>query len=278
MASIEKVEEIQIDNAIFDSICDCTYVLLCIKNENRLNSVKKNIEILKPTKNVKLIFSKGYKLNPNATKPNQDLYLSQIYIFDDAIKNNYERILFLEDDFFLRQPLTSHQITSINQFLKKNNPSLYSLGSFIWPTPLSYLQQHHNAINNRIGCTHALFYNKDAMEIIGSFFKNNSDNIDITIDSGLIYIKKKLIISRYYKPLVYQLFTDTDNKKLGWDQCGYFFQCYIIKLSIKLFSMYEKEEPGWNVWYIFPLILYIIILIIIILILIKILKKRNSLA
>ena len=95
---IITVKELTFETGIFDEIVNCTYVLLCCgPTPEREKSVYTNIDIFKPTSIVKLIYNSGYKKCTLTTSSMDDMASAQIYIFNDALKNNYKRILFLEN-------------------------------------------------------------------------------------------------------------------------------------------------------------------------------------
>ena len=52
----------------------------------------------------------------------------QLFIFNDSIKNNYKRILYLEDDFELKKELNKEDIYNITEFINTKNPDVYGSG------------------------------------------------------------------------------------------------------------------------------------------------------
>ena len=141
---IFKIDTIELNDTIFDSIIDRTYVILCCGEIY----VKKNINILRPTKYVDLIYFMGYKDCDKSVNTANDLLNNNIYVIKDAIKNNYNRILVLEDDFFLRKPLENKDINNITEFIKENNPDVYTLGCFGIPTISTIMYKHQKLLNN----------------------------------------------------------------------------------------------------------------------------------
>ena len=273
---IFKIEELNMNNSIFDSIAYCTYVVLCCgENPKRLPSVLKNINILKPTHKVKLIYNKGYKNCACSVSVNHDLVNIQTYIFEDAIRNNYERILWLEDDFELPEEIGKNHILSINNFIKQNNPCIYGLGNISLPEITSIFKPHQKVVNNFLGLTHAVFYNKNAMRKLVKYYKACKNPIQLGTDTSIMYINN-IEVYRYYIPLVFQKLPETENQKEGWKN-----QKFVIPLNLtigipKLLNLHKSLQPGYTIIYIVPYIIYLLILILCIVLIKYIYKKLQK--
>jgi hypothetical protein len=273
---ISKIEEIYIKNPIFDSIANCTYIVLCCgENPKRLSSVMKNINILNPTTKVKLIYNKGYKNCECSKSVNHDLANIQNYIFEDAISNNYKRILFLEDDFELPEKIDKDDIININNFIKNHNPDVYGLGNFSIPEITSIFSAHEKVLCNFLGLTHAVFYNKNSMKKICKYYKNHKNPITLGIDSSISEIDN-IEVYRYYRPLVYQKLPATENQKNGWkNQIGTILATISIGF-INLTKLHSKLEPGYSILYVLPYILYLIFILLFIILIRYIYKKCKN--
>ena len=89
------------DKGIFDTIVDITYILL-MENSPREKSVLDNIHKFKLSKKVIIQYNKGFlncKKDLIQQTTNYDLSDAYNNVFIDSLKNNYNRILVLEDDF-----------------------------------------------------------------------------------------------------------------------------------------------------------------------------------
>jgi len=273
---VHKIEEIHITNSIFDSIADCTYVCLCCgENPKRLPSVLKNIKILKPTQKVKLVYNKGYKNCDCSLSVNHDLVYNQTYIFEDAIRNNYNRILWLEDDFELPEKIGKDHIRSISDFIKQNNPDIYGLGNFSLPKITSIFSPHQKVVSNYLPMSHAVFYNNNAMRKIVKYYKGHKNPIELGTDTSIMYINN-IEVYRYYIPLVFQKLPETENQKEGWKN-----QKFIIPLNLasgipKLFNLHKNLQPGYTILYILPYILYLLLLIVFVVLIKYIYKKLQK--
>ena len=90
---IIKMSHIETCGGIFDEIVDCTYVLLCCgKNPQREENVYRQLNILKPSKHIIIVYNSGYKLCKYSANTSDDLRNAQLYIFNHALDNNYKRI------------------------------------------------------------------------------------------------------------------------------------------------------------------------------------------
>ena len=271
---VVKIKQIYIENPIFDDIADCTYVVLCCgDNPKRLPSVLKNIKILKPTTTVKLIYNKGFKDCPFSNSVNNDLVNIQSYIFRDAINNNYNRILYLEDDFTLKYPIKQEDYLSINKFIRKHNPDVYGMGNFGFPRIDYIFSAHEKVVLNFLGMAHCVFYNKNYMYNCLEYYKENSEN---TMPDLVTKDIKNIEAYRYYKPLVYQTLPPTDNQKNGWAKIMGNFLTSIIILSIKLLGLDNRLEPGYTITYIIPYVFYFIIALFLFFLIKFIIKKVRN--
>jgi len=263
---IYKIKTLEFDNTIFDSVCDCTYVILCCgDNPHRLPNVMKQINILRPTRYVKLIFNKGYKQCPISISVNNDLVNIQKYVFKDALSRGYKRILFLEDDFQLLKPIQQEYIDEICCFINKNKTNVYSLGNFMIPDPMTLFSHHQRPILNHVGMTHAMFYDNISMKACYDYFHNfKGDRKVLSLDFSLAYVPN-ISIYRYYKPIIMQLLPETENQKHGWEnQAGKVF-AYISIKGVKMLGLDKQLQPGFDILYMVPFVLYLLCMIIILL-------------
>ena len=274
---IIDIKNIKFDKGIFDSVVDCTYVLLCCgPKPYREDSVYKNLKILQPSSVVKLIYNSGYKNCCETKSPMDDMATAQLYIFKDALKHNYKRILWLEDDFFLPNHISNFDINLIISFIKNNDPSVYGLGNFIIPSPKTLLSYHQSPLFNLIPLTHAMIYNNIYMKKAIQYYEKN--DIKMFQDS-LPYYLKDISIYRYYKPLIYQTFPETDNQKNGWELNRAPITKIIMKFApnlVKLVKLDKDISPGYEIIYYGVYILYFIIILIIFLVLYYYLMKYKN--
>jgi hypothetical protein len=257
---INKIVDLSFNHGIFDEIIDCTYVLLCCgPKPQRENSVYKNLDVLRPTSNVKLIYNNGYKNCCISTSPMDDMAAAQIYIFKHALKNNYNRILFLEDDFTVPSELKVTDVINITKFIKDKDPCLYGLGNFMIPTPLTLLSLHQVPIFNFIPLAHAVIYNKTYMEKAIEYYSYYSP----VVHQDMLPLKlKEMKYYRYYKPLIYQTFPQTENQVKSWKKIfnSNFLLSFVLN-SIKIIKLDKQIQPGYTIVYSVSYLFYILILV-----------------
>jgi len=264
---IYNIKTIELSDTIFDTVCDCTYVILCCgENPYRLPSVLKNIQILRPTRYVKLIFNKGYKQCQLSVSVNNDLVNIQKYVFKDALIKGYKRILYLEDDFQLPKQIIEKDVNNICSFIKNNNPCVYGLGNILFPSPTTIFSYHQKPILNTIfGMAHCLFYNNIGMKACYDYFDNfKGDKRTLALDTTLCHIPG-IDLYRYYKPLVMQTLPPTENQKHGWKyQTGEYGLTIWLK-CVRLLNLHRSVYPGFTILYIIPYVIYILVIFFIIL-------------
>ena len=198
---------------------------------------------------------------------NNDLINIQKFIFRDALQHGIRRILYLEDDFELDNPIQKEDKEQITNFILSEQPNVYGLCNFTIPT-LSTMNSYHNkSLYNMIGMTHVMFYDSHAMRNIHDYFENfKGDKNLLGVDTS-IYTVPDISVYRYYKPLVFQKFPSTDSQKLGWkNNMGEFTANMCIK-GVKLLKLDKQFQPGFTIVYLIPFILYIIGMIMIVVIL-----------
>lgn len=268
---IYKIKSFELSETIFDTVCDCTYILLCCgENPHRLPSVIRNIQILRPTRYIKLIFNKGYKQCRISTSVNNDLVNAQKFIFKDALNNGFKRIMYLEDDFELEHPIQKKDRDEIVDFITVENPNIYGLCNFTIPTITTLTSYHNKSLYNIIGMAHVMIYDSHAMKNIYNYFDNfKGDKNSLGIDLSISNIPN-ISVYRYYKPLIFQKFPSTENQKHGWkNQTNEFTADMFIK-CLKIIKLDRQFQPGFTIVYLLPYFLYVILLLIIIVIIIVI--------
>lgn len=203
------VEYSSVPHGTFDSVIDCTYVLL-MENSPREQSILKTVKEVQLTQCVRIQYNKGFKKCTKKLpeqKTNFDLMHALQNVFKDALMNGYERIVVLEDDCIFDERIHDPEVVNdLTTFLRDTNPEVYNLGTMIFLTfPWAPLfQKHHRMLCG--GLTHAMIYNKKYMKSIVQSIHVSTD-IEPTFHFSAF---------TYYKPLAYQLLTKTENSQDGW--------------------------------------------------------------
>jgi len=273
-------------NGFFDSFVDATYILTMENSKRKLdyeNQLKKYI----PTKIVYIVVNKGYKKcakNLVKQQPNYDLIDANLNIMNHSLKNNYENILILEDDFIFNDALIESKIVNeIKDFFNnnKNKNFYFNLGSC--PSLFNIIPNKNIYKCILTFTTHGVIYKKNLiLEIL------NDKNIYIKNDN---YIHIDSYINKYsgyfYKiPLVFQTFPETENQKF-WTTNNILSK--ITKLQNKYLNIdgssnnYYKIKNGWykmySIIFFFNYLLNIIgasIILLILYYLYKITMKKNK--
>jgi sulfur transfer complex TusBCD TusB component (DsrH family) len=262
-------EQYKYKKGIFDSFIDATYILTLVGSD-RIENINKQLEYVIPTKNVFIVLNKGYKKCDKVLyKQNSvyDIVDANKNALEHSLKNNFNNILILEDDFIFSEKLKDKNIINdIKLFINnnKNKVFYYNLGTY----PILFYPNINlfNNIYRGIYCplAHANIYNKNC---VNEIFKNIK-NIKLSWDEYLV----ENYINYFYKyPLIYQIFPETENKKLWFSKKlkNSFFK-YIDDLRIKILNLDKEPQPGFNIMYTFFFILNYSIWVLIIIIFIYI--------
>ena len=253
-----------------------TYIITLDNAIDRHKNIYKQLKHLCPTKNVSIVFNKGYKKcdkiykNKIINKTYIDLFHAYLYIFKLAKENNFDNILILEDDFIWTNNISNNDIKSINNFINNNQYYYYLLGTkpFLM-TPFTIFNNHIHIFIK--GSTHSGIFSKNGINYILDYCTkcNYKDDIDIITT----HIPYKYC---YYKPICIQVFDFTNNKKTWQEDLNYLMK-NIIKIGEyfdHIFNLDKKNniEYSFKRYGTFLKIINIIFYILVLLLLVKILK------
>ena len=252
----------------FDSFVDMTYIITMV-GSNRINHIEKQLEKYIPTKNIYIVYNKGYK---NCNKklhlyiPPYDITHTYFTIMEHSIKHNYNNILILEDDFIFNSNIKNPKILNELYNFFKNSPNIpffYNLGAF----PLLFYPNF--TFNNTYrgymtAAAQAIIYNK---KIQLDLIKHKNEDIK----HWDFYISEKYRNYFYKYPLCYQTFSESSNQEYWLCNTNNSILCsllnYMVNKFFKNMNLHEKPEPGFYIVYsIFFVIHYILIFLVICLI------------
>ena len=262
------------NNNLLNNSVDATYVIH-LENNGRLNSIIEQLQFFQPTKQVFILFNKGFKKckkDSHIISSNTDLVDAYFKIFEHSNENYFNNILILEDDFIFNKQIKNKVICDdINNFILNNNEEefIYYLGC------LPFFQNKYSGNHNIVlisGGTHAVIYSK---KLIDNTILKMDKKIIVDWDLETKFFKKYM----YNKPLCYQLFPETENYNNWYSPLK--FDVYTVKFLMKQNKLDENVEPGYSNFYywseILTYFLYILLLFIIFIILKKIyLRKINE--
>jgi GR25 family glycosyltransferase involved in LPS biosynthesis len=250
-------KHIEFESGILDKTVDCTYVIH-LENNGRLTHIYDEINKTKPTRNVFIVFNKGFKkcekqLIEQASY--QDLTDAFLQCFKHAKENGYKNILILEDDFIFNEEIKqkSH-IENIHHFLEsnKNTEFVYHLG--LIPIIAYPYGDFYNYRSIKSLTMHSAIYSE---KCIANFRKLKLEykHWDTIIEKS---VKNRFF---YYKPLCYQTFPETENKKSWHEKDGNLYFTKIKHGIIHSLNLNDKPEPGFSILYLFSNFLFFLFLI-----------------
>ena len=210
-----KIIDFKLNPGTFEDTIDRIYILT-MEDSDRHEKIMEQVIKANICSNVSVQVNKGYKKchkNLKARLPNHDLCHASKNVHKDAISRNCKRILHIEDDCEFNDRIHDPVVISeIKDFLQRNDPKIYSLGtvvSIINPIDILANQSHQRLIFNT--CTHAIIFNREMSEMISDPSYNfMPDHIDL--DTTRHYDK-----FTYKYPIAYQRWAETENSKV-WDK------------------------------------------------------------
>jgi hypothetical protein len=266
-----RFEKFFFQKGLLDNCVDATYIIH-LEDNGRFESIMNQLDEYHPTKLTYIVFNKGYK---NCEKkdyiniPPYDLVDAFLKVFKHANQNNYNNILILEDDFIFHKDIKKKFIqkdicTFINKQQNKNFQ--YLLGCIPLIKLPCHLKCKHYVCVLSLG-SHACIYSK----------KNRIETLKVKQqiikdwDAYHWYYNKRYT---YYKPLCYQLFSETDNSKY-WNYNYYILYIggKLLLIIFKCLQLDKQVEPGYSFFYLFSKLLPVILVVLLILLLIPIIRR-----
>lgn len=241
---------------LFDDFVDMTYIITSHKDLERNKKVELELQKLIPTRKIYFVYNSTYKtckkILPQQIPP-YDLKDANLNIMHHSLENGFNNILILENDFFYSDFLLNNKeivVREIKDFFNDSSNSetsfAYNLGPNIQLCYPNFFSKHKNTHKLLWGCgAQAVIYNKIIqLEIIQ---KNGNGNVitQFIVDSDKhidIYIISNFDIFFYNKPLIVQIWNNTENSNhWKWNS--------ILKILIKLFILDTNPELGLNYIY-----------------------------
>jgi len=247
-------KKLQYKKGFLDASVDATYIIH-LKDNGRLEHIYQQLDQYQPTKTVYIAFNLGFK---NCKKQlieqisYNDLTDAFLQCFKHADSQGYNNILILEDDFIFSSDIKNPgHINSIRQFVlsKEGDNFIYYLGCVpIFIIPKSF-GSHYLSLKSLT--THAIIYSKKARSKITDFSGKHWDVI-VEKNIGFRYL--------YYKPLCYQTFPETENKK-EWADKDNGVITWIKNVFIKSLSLDKEAEWGFAFLYILSKLILLVLMI-----------------
>ena len=200
------------ETGFFDNIIDCCYVLT-MENSKRSKNINYRLSIMGyPCKKIRIQYNKGFRNCQKVLKEqkiNFDLADSYYNVFLDSVKNKYNNILVLEDDFVFTHSIKNKKIIKdIENLYKNKRVDVFNLGlGFSFINPFFYKFNCHRLLTSF--WTHSIIYNKSYYLKFIDDYKNNKMNYD-HVDSRLNFFVTPNIYS-HKNILCVQSFKDSEN-------------------------------------------------------------------
>ena len=269
MNKCTKYDYIEFNKGLLDNCIDVVYVIL-LEGIERTKNVYSQINNFKLCKKNYIQINKPYKICHimELKKQNSAYHLlhNNIEIFKHAKLNKFNNILILEDDFIFNEDIKNiNIIKDLEKFTKTIDFNLLYLGAnntFFWPN-ICNIKFPHVLLN---GLTHSVIFSKKSRNIILKKYEKSS-NIkylghechDLWFNS---FLNKKYF---YYKPLCFQPFPMTENRK-HWNN-------KIVETVIKILKLDTEPISGFYKIYLINYIINFCIFITIFYVLFLLYKK-----
>ena len=235
-------ERINNNKSLFP-IIDCTYVII-LKDSKYESRIREQMRRYPLSKNILLQWNKGYK-NCRKKLPRQfsvsDLTDSYKTIFHNAIINDYEYIIILEEDFVVLGDMMDGGIREeIQYFLRREEVEMLSLGSVVWGSR-ECGDDNFRKLDIKQG-THAFVYKREIILYLYNLIKNSEEVLDMDIMTN-IYCKG---MYGYKRPLIIQVFSVTENQE-NWgsnirNPLKRSILLFMLLLLLKIFGFNGEER------------------------------------
>lgn len=255
-----RFELIEFEDYIFENI-EATYIIH-LEGNGRINHIFDQLKKYHPSKKVYIVFNKGYKnceKDLARQRTAEDLVDANMTVFEHA--QQYKNVLVLEDDFIFSEDIKKHS-THVDDFLKRED-FVYQLGSI--PCLAYPIDMYHWRV---YGLTsHANIYSPSSRTLLLDHYRDKKDSI-YHIDH---YVAAVLSVYMYYKPLCYQTFPMTENKKGWYNSINPFWK--IISDNFTFWTNIDKEPAmGFSIMYFGAKLIPVLFLLFLIWILIKLIS------
>jgi hypothetical protein len=198
-----RFELLEFEDCLFKNV-DATYILH-LEGNGRIDHIHEQLKTYHPTKKVYIVYNKGYKKCEKdlvVQRTTDDLVHATMTVFEHA--KQYKHVLVLEDDFIFSKDVAKHA-KRVDDFLKKDSSFVYQLGAM--PYFAIPIDMYHCRISG--GTAHSNIYSSSARKIFLDDYilqKHTIENMDY-------YVSTLLTMYMYHKPLCYQTFPKTENRK-----------------------------------------------------------------
>jgi hypothetical protein len=236
-----RFELLEFDDCLFENV-DATYILH-LEGNGRIDHIHEQLKTYHPSKKVYIVYNKGYTCKKKIKEKTSgyDLIHANMTVFEHA--QQYKHVLVLEDDFIFSKDIKKHAI-HVDNFLKRDASFVYQLGSTpVYAIPVEW---YHYRISG--GTAHSNIYSSSARKL----FLDDYISKKHTIENMDYYVSTLLTMYMYHKPLCYQTFPKTENRK-NWtrnfpDTISKMLD-FLMDTFISCTNLENKPEPGFSILY-----------------------------
>ena len=231
--------ELRFSEGVLDSAVNMAYLLTMVDSNREWQKELYNFPL---SSKVTVVYNMGFR-NCKKQLVKQisycDLQDAVLYIFNDALRKGYQRILVLEDDFQILEKKKEHYY-SVEDFIKKKNPDVYNLGPMITlcgkPSILT-----HNA-SWFFTTTHAVIYNQNYITYFVQKAPHRAGHVDTYFNKASV---KKYT---YYMPLIGQTFPMTENRQSWPMSISYLSDMWISVWRLDTSCQNYKYQQWFLTW------------------------------
>jgi len=249
-----RFELLEFEDCLFENV-DATYILH-LEGNGRLDHIHEQLKTYHPSKKVYIVYNKGYKKcakELNKQTSGHDIIHANITVFEHA--KQYKHVLVLEDDFIFNKDVAKHA-SHVDDFLESDTTFVYQLGSN--PLVAIPIDMYHYRVIGILG--HANIYSSLSRTKLMDDF--NNDKIVGYLGGLDAYLFNNLPIYMYHKPLCYQTFPLTENRKEWYTVKSIFAPILTIVLNtfISWTNLENEPEPGFTILYLIAKLIPILVL------------------
>jgi hypothetical protein len=237
-----QFEKKDYNSGFLDKSVDATYIIH-LENIDRRRHIDEQLTSFHPTRIIYIVHNQGFKKCDKKLIEQvsyQDLTDAFLQCFRDADEKGYNNILILEDDFIFNPEIKDNEnLDVVNDFLlkKKDEVFIYYLGCnplIIMP----YDWNHYYSFESL--SMHAIVYSRETRKLPLDLDLKHWDVIMKHCDASKYF---------YYKPLCYQTYPETENKK-NWSEKDSWIISYMKSWIIQGLELDNKPEPGFSTIYV----------------------------
>ena len=242
-----RFETILFERGVYDEFVDCTYIIH-LEGNGRKERFLKEIRETPMTRTTIILNNQGYKKCKKTLidqAPYNDMTDAFLQCFKHAKESGYKNILVLEDDFIfdskIRDPVNVNRVSRFVRS-KAGEEFVYFIGAL--PLVLLPTMDFHSYRAVKTQTMHSIIYSEKLIQRWETL-NLEAKHWDVIIDQN---VANRYI---YEKPLCYQTFPETENRKTWSEKDGGPLIGQIKNWFIRVFRMDVDPKDGFAFLYFF---------------------------